>query len=238
MEGSHDYKATVAAFESFPRDELFQAPDRGAARRDRRGRARRGGPARDADGAARRGQPQHHGAWSRCRAIACPRSCACACRSCSRSASTPNRSEYHLALVEGAAAQLFFLLHVPEGEAPDVPLAELEQEVARLARTWDDRLADALVARYGDAEGRRLAALYSAPTARLLQDLHPPRPRARRHRAARARRAGEAFAVGLQNEQPRADAGGRAAADAGRRSRRPAARSRSASSCPCSRRSA
>ena len=26
MEGSHDYKATVAAFESFPRDELFQAP--------------------------------------------------------------------------------------------------------------------------------------------------------------------------------------------------------------------
>ena len=26
IEGSHDYKATVAAFESFPRDELFQAP--------------------------------------------------------------------------------------------------------------------------------------------------------------------------------------------------------------------
>ena len=37
IEGSHDYKATVAAFESFPRDELFQAPRRGAARRDRRG---------------------------------------------------------------------------------------------------------------------------------------------------------------------------------------------------------
>ena len=78
--------------------------------------------------------------------------------------------EYHLALAEDAAAQLFFLLHVPPGGAPDVPLDELEQEVARLARTWDDRLADELIARSGDAEGRRLAGALLRAAARLLQD--------------------------------------------------------------------
>src|SRR4029077_6295369 len=68
--------------------------------------------------------------------------------------------EYHLALVEGAAAQLFFLLHIPEEGAPEVDLDELEKEIARQARTWDDRLIDELVARHGDVEGRRLATLY------------------------------------------------------------------------------
>ena len=44
-----------------PARRAVPGPDRRAARRDRRGRARRGGAARHADGAARRRQPQHHG---------------------------------------------------------------------------------------------------------------------------------------------------------------------------------
>ncbi len=82
-----------------------------------------------------------------------------------------------------------------------MPLDELEQEVARVARTWDDLLADELIARSGDAEGHRLARRYSArlpdyyktatPTELALKDIDLL------ERVA----AGEEFAVGLQNER-------------------------------------
>jgi tetratricopeptide (TPR) repeat protein len=41
--------------------------------------------------------------------------------------------EYHLALVEDAAAQLFFLLHIPAGQATDVALDELDDLLDMLA---------------------------------------------------------------------------------------------------------
>ena len=121
--------------------------------------------------------------------------------------------EYHLALAEDAAAQLFFLLHAPAEGAPEVPLDELEQDVARLARTWDDRLADELVAASGEAAGRRLArALLGAP-ARLLQDRDLPELAL--HDIALLERvaAGEPFAVGAPERAAGAHAGRRAPAD-------------------------
>jgi len=201
MEGSHDYKATVAAFESFPRDELFQAPIEAlraeivaAARAEEAQRVtltvRRDAASRNITVmVAMPGDRMSTELRMRLQELLAQRFHA-------------ESAEYHLALVEGAAAQLFFLLHVPEGEAPDVPLPELEQEVARLARTWDDRLADALVARSGDAEGRRLAALYSSRLPDYYKTSTPPDLALADIALLERVAAGEAFAVGIQNEQP------------------------------------
>ncbi|MDX6597902.1 MAG: glutamate dehydrogenase, partial [Gaiellales bacterium] len=201
IEGSHDYKATVAAFESFPRDELFQAPVDAL---------------RAAIVAAARAQEAQRVTLS-VRRDAANRNVTVMIAIPGDRMSTELRIrlqevlaarfhaesvEYHLALVEDAAAQLFFLLHIPAGGAPDVPLDELEREVARLARTWDDRLADELISRFGDADGRRLTTRYAA----RLPDYYKTAtsPELALHDIALLERvaAGEEFAVGLQNEGP------------------------------------
>jgi glutamate dehydrogenase len=199
MECSHDYKATVAAFESFPRDELFQAPVEAlraevvaAARAEEAQRVtltvRRDAASRNITVmVAMPGDRMSTELRIRLQELLAKRYNA-------------ESSEYHLALVEGAAAQLFFLLHVPAGEAPEVPLEQLEQEVARLARTWDDRLAEELVTRFGDADGRRLAALYAARLPDYYKTATPPDLALADIALLERVAAGEAFAVGLQNE--------------------------------------
>ena len=183
IEGSHDYKSTVAAFESFPRDELFQAPvDElraelvAAARAEEAQRVtltvRRDAASRNITVmVAMPGDRMSTELRIRLQDLLAERYRA-------------ESVEYHLALVEGAAAQLFFLLHAPAEGAPEVPLDELEHEVAHLARTWDDRLLDELVASSGDAEGRQLGGALRRAAPRLLQDRDLTRARARRHRAA------------------------------------------------------
>ncbi|TMK90382.1 MAG: NAD-glutamate dehydrogenase [Actinobacteria bacterium] len=70
--------------------------------------------------------------------------------------------DYHLSLGETESAKIFFTVHVEAGEQiPEIPHEELEAEVERLARTWDDDLADALAARLGEQRGRALAATYA-----------------------------------------------------------------------------
>ncbi len=66
--------------------------------------------------------------------------------------------DYHLALGETDPAQIHFRIHVAEGPIPDVAFAELEQDVIALARTWEDRLLERLVAQYGEERGRALSA--------------------------------------------------------------------------------
>jgi len=52
-------------------------------------------------------------------------------------------------------------VHVEAGvQIPDLPYEQLEAEVERLARTWDDDLQDALVTRLGEERGTALAAAY------------------------------------------------------------------------------
>ena len=199
MEGSHDYKATVAAFESFPRDELFQAPVDAlraeivaAARAEEAQRVtltvRRDSASRNVTVmVAMPGDRMSTELRLRLQELLAQRFHA-------------ESVEYHLALVEDTAAQLFFLLHIPAGGNTDVPLLELEQEVARLARTWDDRLLDDLVARYGEAEGRRLATLYAARLPDYYKTATPPDLALADIVLLERIAHGESFAVGLQNE--------------------------------------
>jgi glutamate dehydrogenase len=156
FEGSHDYKAAVALFESFPKDELFAASTeelrelvagllqvqkqqgiRVLVRRDLYGRSVSVvvGLPRDRFNAALRKKLQtlflerFHG----------------------------TTIDYHLSLGESEFAQIFFTVHVAHGQIPEVPYEELETEVERLARTWDDDLAQALAAIHGEAKGIALA---------------------------------------------------------------------------------
>jgi glutamate dehydrogenase len=69
--------------------------------------------------------------------------------------------DYHLSLGETESAKIFFTVHVEPGvQIPEIPYEQLEADVERLARTWDDDLQDALVARLGEERGGALASTY------------------------------------------------------------------------------
>jgi glutamate dehydrogenase len=71
--------------------------------------------------------------------------------------------DYHLSLGETESARIFFVVHVDQGvQIPEVSFRELEEEVERLARTWDDDLKDALSDRLGPERGAALAEKYAA----------------------------------------------------------------------------
>jgi glutamate dehydrogenase len=159
--GSHDYKQVVELVESFPKDELFQASAeelrrlvvgllqlekhggiRVLVRRDLYGRSVSIIVAlpRDRFNAALRKRLQQyfldefHG----------------------------STVDYHLSLGETESARIFFTVHVdPQTQIPDVPYEELEAEVERLARSWDDDLRDVLIARAGAIRGPLLAEKYA-----------------------------------------------------------------------------
>ena len=154
--GSHDYKAVISLFESFPKDELFQAaPDeirrlvvgllqlekhggiRVLIRRDLYGRNVSVVVAlpRDRFNAELR---------KRLQALFLERF-------------DGTTIDYHLSLGETESARIFFTIHVAPGKPiPDMRYEELEAEVERLARTWEDDLLEALTARVGAGRARAL----------------------------------------------------------------------------------
>jgi glutamate dehydrogenase len=155
--GSHDYKQVVALFESFPKDELFQASTE-ELRRLVVGLLQ---------------LEEHAGirvlirrdlyARSVSVVVALPRERFSADLRRRLQAMFLERFrgstvDYHLSLGETEQARIFFTIHVDPGvQIPEVPYEELEADVERLARTWDDDLRDALVARLGSARGNELA---------------------------------------------------------------------------------
>ncbi|HJY32100.1 MAG TPA: NAD-glutamate dehydrogenase domain-containing protein, partial [Actinomycetota bacterium] len=154
-EGSHDYKAVVTIFESFPKDELFAAPTdelreqvmgllqvhetkevRLFARRDPYGR-------------------------SVSLLMAMPRDAfdsdvRLRLQDLFLERFDGTTIDHHVALTESGIAQLHFTVHVGPGQIPAVPLDELEREVIEIARTWDERLLDRLIHEYGEAHARTL----------------------------------------------------------------------------------
>jgi glutamate dehydrogenase len=158
--GSHDYKQVVELFESFPRDELFQASTEelrqlvvGLLQLEKHG------------GIRVLVRKDLYGRQVSV-VVALPRD---------RFSATLRKRlqemflqrfggssvDYHLSLGETESARIFFTVHVEAGhQIPEVPYEELEEEVERLARTWDDDLLDELTARLGPDRGPRLAATY------------------------------------------------------------------------------
>jgi len=158
--GSHDYKEVVELFESFPRDELFQATGeelrrlvvgllqlekhggiRVLVRKDLYGRQVSvvvALPREKFSGSLRRRLQEMFMARVHGTSV-----------------------DYHLSLGETESARIFFTVHVEPGtQIPEIPYEELEAEVEHLARTWEDDLLDHLTEVYGPERGPLLAAEY------------------------------------------------------------------------------
>lgn len=56
----------------------------------------------------------------------------------------PGSSEYHLDLTNRPHARLYFYIPISEGELPTIDLARLEQDIAKLSRTWNNSLEEYL----------------------------------------------------------------------------------------------
>src|SRR3954453_5175299 len=155
IDGSHDYKAAVALFDTFPKDELFAAPVddlRGALRSllalEATQKVRLLGR-RDVDGR------------NASLILTLPRSRYDAAlvervRGLFRRRFGTSKVETPRVLDESERSRVHFLVHAP-GELPELALRALEREVVELSRTWDDELRDLLIERNGAVAGRRLA---------------------------------------------------------------------------------
>jgi glutamate dehydrogenase len=142
IEGSHDYKAAVALFDSFPKEELFSAPVDDLRRAvvaltelEGTDRVRLLGR-RDPDGR------------SVSLILSLPRSRYSAPQVAKMTKLLKRRFgtdgvEAHHVMDEGDRVRVHFFVHAAEG-LNEVSGRELEAEAIALARTWDDELAEAL----------------------------------------------------------------------------------------------
>ena len=160
IEGSHDYKAAVAVFDSFPKEELFAAPAGDLQRAvavlmslEGTDRVRLLGR-RDPDGR------------SASLILSLPRDRYDArlverlrARLLQRFAGASVRP--HHVLEEGARVRVHFAVHAAGG-LPDFNVRELEEIAVRLARSWDDEVRALLLARLGPMRGRALAEAWIA----------------------------------------------------------------------------
>jgi glutamate dehydrogenase len=156
IEGTHDHKATIEIFESFPKEDLFSAPWTEIHQ--------------SVAGLVRLRESQHVKLFVRrdllkrsvAIVVALPRD-----RFNARLRKRLQRLfmerfngtsvDYLLALGEIDPAQIHFTVWVEAGEVPEVSFEDLEQEVVALTRTWEDHLEDELARRVGEDEGARLA---------------------------------------------------------------------------------
>ncbi|HEX5556640.1 MAG TPA: NAD-glutamate dehydrogenase [Gaiellales bacterium] len=158
--GSHDYKAVVELFDSFPKDELFAVPAQelrttimalAAMQEERNVRV------------FLRVDPMRRTVWA---VVALPRD----------RVSTALRvrlehlfeyryqgvvADYALSFATDPA-RFHFTIHVGEGGIPDVSPVDIQREVAAAARSWDDALSDALAGAVGEMHGHELARRYAA----------------------------------------------------------------------------
>ncbi|HEY7619169.1 MAG TPA: NAD-glutamate dehydrogenase [Solirubrobacteraceae bacterium] len=199
IEGSHDYKAAVALFESFPKDELFAAPTEDLRRavvallglHPDQGRVL---GRLDADGrsasiivALPRGRYDTT-LIERLRAFLTERFDAAAV-------------DAHEVLGEEDRVRVHLTVHRPQGNMPDVSFRELEAEILELTRTWDDRAREELVARHGDERGRMLAKRWTARLPDSYKAAVPPSAAADDiANFERLFTGGAAFHVGVRNE--------------------------------------
>lgn len=200
FEGSHDYKAVVAIFESFPKDELFAA----SAEELRR----------QVMGLLHLQEQQHVRLFVRRDLLGRSVSLLVALPRDRFDAEVRRRLEGlflerlrgtsiddHLSMAESGLVHLHFTVHAAEGEIADVPFDVLEREVIEIARTWDDGLLDRLVELHGPQRGRELFERWahrfpdyyksSTPAGLAAEDVM---------RFEELERGDEAFVVGLVNQ--------------------------------------
>jgi glutamate dehydrogenase len=198
--GSHDYKAIVSIFESFPRDELFQA------RADELRRQVMAVLGAEESKAVTLTVRLDSTGRNVSVLIAMPRdrfnvSLRERLQELLLERYGGTSIDYHLSLGEMELAELFFTIHVGERGVPEVAFEQLEADIVAASRSWDDELGDLLVSRYGDARGRALARLYNRRFPDYYKSASSPEFALQHIEALEEVRAGAPFAVKLQNEQ-------------------------------------
>ncbi len=201
IEGSHDYKAAVALFDSFPKDELFSARADDLRRAvvellSLEGDRIRLLGRRSADGRsvsliaalpAARYDPDLLDAFTRLL----------------RDRFGTDAVEAQTVLGEGERVRVHVTVHVPAG-VPDIGVRDLEQELVSLARTWDDGLRERLIDRFGPSRGQELADRWGTRFPGYYRaSVEPSLAVADVECFERLEREGEPFVVGLQNEAGR-----------------------------------
>jgi len=155
IEGSHDYKAAVALFDSFPKDELFSA------RTDDLRRAVVSLLTLEGDRVRLLGRRSSDGrSVSLIAALPAARYDAellDAFTALLRERFQTDAVDTQTVLGENEQLRVHATVHAPGG-VPDVQLSDLEQELIELARTWEDALRERLVERFGPVQGAELAA--------------------------------------------------------------------------------
>ena len=199
IEGSHDYKAAVAVFESFPREELF-----GASVEELRAEVM---SVRRAEEASRIAVSVRKHAVSNDTSVlvVLPRDrmntgLRVLLQELFTERFAAESVEYHLALGASGSAQLFFLLRGRTGEQHDIDLAALERDVAQLCRSWDDDFGDALARAFPEDEARRLSGVYRRRLPDYYKSATEPALALLDVQLVERLADGEPFAVGLQNE--------------------------------------
>ncbi|HEX6389492.1 MAG TPA: NAD-glutamate dehydrogenase domain-containing protein, partial [Solirubrobacteraceae bacterium] len=199
IEGSHDFKAAVALFDSFPKDELFSAPTDdlrravaallvGARPGHVRVLARRHADDRGASVIVDLPKDRYDASLvARLHELLAERLHATSVDS-------------HEVLGEGDRVRVHLTARAPGGGFGELSPALLQSEVAELTRTWDDRAAEALVGRHGD-RGRVLAARWAPRLPDSYKAAVAPDAAAEDVRCfERLFTSGQAFGVGLRNE--------------------------------------
>ncbi|MCP4304246.1 MAG: NAD-glutamate dehydrogenase [bacterium] len=160
IEGTHDHKAAIEIFESFPKEELFSSPVAEIQR--------------SVMGLVRLRESEHVKLFVRrdllnrnvAIVVALPRD-----RFNARLRKNLQKLfmdrfqgtsvDYLLALGEIDPAQIHFTVWVDGGEIPEISFEDLEQEVAAMTRTWEDRVREQLIERVGEDEGIRMASTWA-----------------------------------------------------------------------------
>ncbi len=200
IKGSHDYKAAISLFESFPKDELFAAPAddlRGAVVALLGLQAEQGRVLgrRDADGR------------SAAIIVALPKGRYDAAllerlRAFLRRRFDASSVDAHEVLTEEDRVRVHFTVHRAKGGLPELSRRDLEAEILELARTWDDRAREELVGRLGDERGRMLAKRWTKRLPESYKAAVDPSAAADDiGNFERLFTGGASFQAGLRNEQ-------------------------------------
>ena len=201
IEGSHDYKAAVSLFDSFPKDELFSAPAKDLQR------AIVALLALEGDRVRLLGRRSHDGR-SASLIAAMPASrydpeLLESFRTLLRERFKTEAVDTTTVLGENDQVRVHVSLHGLEG-VPEVPVRELEQKLIALTRTWDDGLREQLARRLGTTAGRELAGRWGPRFPRYYKaSVEPSLAIADVLAFERLERDEEPFVVDLQNEPER-----------------------------------
>jgi glutamate dehydrogenase len=153
--GSHDYKEIVGAFNSFPKEELFRASV------DEIRKQVRLLVETKADGAVRLSVLSDPHRQQVVALVLLPREAFSAevrirIQNVLESRLKGKLLYYYLAMDEGYAARLHFCFHA---QPPSAALVrKIEQEIAALARSWDDRMREILGQRFGATRAHEMLA--------------------------------------------------------------------------------